>query len=49
MAKDGLHNTITVSGITFSAEEVKSAVVVKGGREVTIGEKQEEKEKTGFN
>lgn len=34
--------TITVSGVTFSADQVKSAVVTIGDRDVHIGEKVED-------
>ena len=39
---------ITVAGITFSAEMVKSAVVVIDGRDIFIGEKEEAAKKVGF-
>jgi len=35
--------TITVSGVTFGASEVKSAVIEKDGREIKIGAKKCEK------
>lgn len=34
-------STITVSGVTFTGKQVKSAVVTIGGRDVTIGERDE--------
>lgn len=40
--------TITVSGVTFSADQVKSATVKIGGREVYIGEEEDEPKKLGF-
>lgn len=40
--------TITVSGVTFTADQVKSAVVKIDGREISIGEKEEDK-KLGFS
>lgn len=39
---------ITVSGVTFSAEQVKSAVVTIDGRDVFIGEKAEPIKNYGF-
>jgi len=45
---DGLGSSITVCGVTFSAEQVKSAVILVEGREVTIGEQSEKKEPAGF-
>lgn len=40
--------TITVAGVTFSAEQVVSAKVKIDDREIVIGEKKEEK-KAGFS
>lgn len=40
---------ITVSGVTFSADQVKSATVEIDGREVYIGEKEDPPKKLGFN
>lgn len=39
---------ITVSGVTFSAEQVKSAVVTIDGRDIFIGEKTDNAPKIGF-
>jgi len=39
---------ITVSGVSFSAEQVKSAVVTIDGRDIFIGEKQVDSPKIGF-
>lgn len=39
---------ITVSGVTFSAEQVKSAVVTIDGRDIFIGEKTDNTPKIGF-
>ena len=33
--------TITVSGITFTADQVKSVIIVIDKREITVGEKDE--------
>lgn len=41
-------DTITVSGITFSAEEVVSAVIKKGEREIVIQAKPEPEKKIGY-
>jgi len=38
--KKGNQATITVSGVTFSANQVKSATVTIDGRDVYIGEKE---------
>lgn len=40
-------DSITVSGITFTAEQVKKVTIEVGGREITIGEEKKEK-KVGF-
>ena len=40
--------TITVSGVTFSAEQVKNATVTIDGRDVYIGEREEEARSIGF-
>lgn len=40
--------TITVSGVTFSAKQVKSATVEIDGREVHIGEQKEDEAKMGY-
>lgn len=37
-------NEITVSGVTFAADQVKSATVVIEGREVYISEKSSDKQ-----
>jgi len=39
--------TITVAGVTFTADQVKSCVVTVDGREITISEKREA-QKMGF-
>lgn len=39
---------ITVSGVTFTAEQVKSAVVTIDGRDIFIGEKDDKAPKIGF-
>lgn len=39
---------ITVSGVTFTADQVKSAVVTIDGRDIHIGEAKEEKKPIGF-
>lgn len=39
---------ITVSGVTFTAEQVKSAVVTIDGRDIFIGEKTDNTPKVGF-
>lgn len=39
---------ITVSGVTFTAEQVKSAVVTIDGRDIFIGEKADNTPKFGF-
>lgn len=41
--------SITVSGVTFTAAQVKSAVVTIEGRDVFIGEKEEKPKKIGFS
>lgn len=42
-------NTITVAGITFNADQVKSAILIIDEREIVIGEKQpKEKDGVGF-
>ena len=46
MSKDK-EETIEVSGVIFSAEEVESAVIVKEGRKIHITEQEEEK-RVGF-
>lgn len=40
--------TITVAGITFSAEQVKNATVEVDGREIYIGEKEDRPRDLGF-
>lgn len=40
---------ITVSGVTFAAEQVKSAVIVIDGRDIYIGEKVDDTPKFGFS
>ena len=40
--------TITVSGVTFTADQVKSAVVTIDSRDIHIGEVNEEKKSIGF-
>jgi hypothetical protein len=35
--------TITVSGVTFSAKQVKNAVVIIDGRDITIHDKKKDK------
>ena len=41
MTENNKKETITVAGITFSSEDVKSAVIMKDGREIVIGEKED--------
>jgi len=45
MPKD---KTITVSGVTFTAEQIKSAVVHIEGRDIEIGELGDKKRRAGF-
>lgn len=40
--------TITVSGVTFSADQVKSATVEIDGREVYIGEQKKDEPEMGY-
>lgn len=40
--------SITVSGVTFTAEQVKSAVILIDGREIYIGERESNVPKIGF-
>lgn len=40
--------TITVAGVTFSAKDVKSAIVEVDGREIHIGERKVEPGRIGF-
>lgn len=47
-SKEQTNPQITVSGVTFSAEQVKSAVVTIDGRDVFIGEKAADTPKIGF-
>lgn len=42
------NKTITVAGVTFSAEQVKRATLEIDGREIVIGEKSEDERKIGF-
>ena len=39
---------ITVAGVTFTAAQVKSAVIVVDGRDIYIGEQQNNTPKIGF-
>jgi len=39
---------ITVSGVTFSADQVESVVVKIGNRKIEIGKKEQEDKKIGF-
>ena len=39
---------ITVAGVTFSANQVKSAVVTIEGRDIRIEEKEKDERKAGF-
>lgn len=47
--QESKEQAITVAGITFTAEQVKSAVITVQGRDVHIGEPETKKQKTGFN
>jgi len=40
--------TITVSGVTFSADQVKSVTLAIDGRDIYIGEKEEKPRRVGF-
>ncbi len=46
--KDPPAKTITVSGVTFSASQVKSATVTINNRDIHISETKEKKKKIGF-
>ena len=41
-------DTLTLGGITFTADQIKSVTVVIDGREITVGEKKKEDEEMGF-
>lgn len=40
--------TLTVGGVTFTAEQIKIAVVIIDGREIHIGEKEAAPQNYGF-